>query len=90
MEYLDENKQPAGFDVDFITEAARVRLPDLKLMCAISLGRHSAVWPPAVRNDIVAAATTITPERQKQARLSDLSYEAAQAAAARWQEHQEP
>ena len=77
MEYLDENKQPVGFDVDFITEVGKAAGFEVDVRNIAWDGIFGGV--ATGQYDIVAAATTITPERQKQFDFSDPYYEVAQA-----------
>ena len=64
MELLDENKQPVGFDVDFITEVGKAAGFEVDVRNIAWDGIFGGV--ATGQYDIVAAATTITPERQKQ------------------------
>ena len=77
MEFLDENKQPVGFDVDFITEVGKAAGFEVDVRNIAWDGIFGGV--ATGQYDIVAAATTITPERQKQFDFSDPYYEVAQA-----------
>ena len=77
MEFLDENKQPVGFDVDFITEVGKAADFEVDVRNIAWDGIFGGV--ATGQYDIVAAATTITPERQKQFDFSDPYYEVAQA-----------
>lgn len=77
MEFLDENKQPVGFDVDFITAVGKAAGFEVDVRNIAWDGIFGGV--ATGQYDIVAAATTITPERQKQFDFSDPYYEVAQA-----------
>lgn len=77
MEYLDENKQPVGFDIDFITAVGKAAGFEVDVRNIAWDGIFGGV--ATGQYDIVAAATTITPERQKQFDFSDPYYEVAQA-----------
>ena len=77
MELLDENKQPTGFDVDYIKAVAKA--------AGFTVDVRNIAWDGIFggvatgQYDIVAAATIITEERKKQFDFSDPYYEVAQA-----------
>ena len=77
MEMLDANKQPIGFDVDFITAVGKAAGFEVDVRNIAWDGIFGGV--ATGQYDIVAAATTITEERQKQFDFSDPYYEVAQA-----------
>ena len=77
MEMLDANKQPEGFDVDFIKAVAKAAGFEVDVRNIAWDGIFGGV--ATGQYDIVAAATTITEERQKQFDFSDPYYEVAQA-----------
>ena len=77
MEMLDANKQPIGFDVDFITAVGEAAGFEVDVRNIAWDGIFGGV--ATGQYDIVAAATTITEERQKQFDFSDPYYEVAQA-----------
>ena len=77
MEMLDANKQPEGFDVDFIKAVAKAAGFEVDVRNIAWDGIFGGV--ATGQYDIVASATTITPERQKQFDFSDPYYEVAQA-----------
>lgn len=77
MEYLDDNKQPIGYSVDYLKEVAK--------HAGIELDVQNVAWDGIFggvatgKYDIVASSTTITPERQKQFDFTIPYYEVAQA-----------
>ena len=77
MEMLDANKQPIGFDVDFITAVGKAAGFEVDVRNIAWDGIFGGV--ATGQYDIVASATTITEERQKQFDFSDPYYEVAQA-----------
>ena len=77
MEMLDANKQPEGFDVDFIKAVAKAAGFEVDVRNIAWDGIFGGV--ATGQYDIVASATTITEERQKQFDFSDPYYEVAQA-----------
>ena len=77
MEMLDANKQPEGFDVDFIKAVAKAASFEVDVRNIAWDGIFGGV--ATGQYDIVASATTITEERQKQFDFSDPYYEVAQA-----------
>ena len=77
MAMLDANKQPIGFDVDFITAVGKAAGFEVDVRNIAWDGIFGGV--ATGQYDIVAAATTITEERQKQFDFSDPYYEVAQA-----------
>ncbi|MBB5142035.1 basic amino acid ABC transporter substrate-binding protein [Desulfovibrio intestinalis] len=77
MELLDENKQPVGFDIDFITAVGKAAGFEVDVRNIAWDGIFGGV--ATGQYDIVASATTITPERQKQFDFSDPYYEVAQS-----------
>ena len=77
MEMLDANKQPIGFDVDSITAVGKAAGFEVDVRNIAWDGIFGGV--ATGQYDIVAAATTITEERQKQFDFSDPYYEVAQA-----------
>ena len=77
MDMLDANKQPIGFDVDFITAVGKAAGFEVDVRNIAWDGIFGGV--ATGQYDIVAAATTITEERQKQFDFSDPYYEVAQA-----------
>ncbi|MFT3957513.1 MAG: basic amino acid ABC transporter substrate-binding protein [Desulfovibrio sp.] len=77
MEMLDANKQPIGFDVDFITAVGKAAGFEVDVRNIAWDGIFGGV--ATGQYDIVAAATTITEERQKRFDFSDPYYEVAQA-----------
>lgn len=77
MEYLDENKQPIGYSVEFIREVAKAAGIDVDVQNVAWDGIFGGV--ATGKYDIVSSSTTITPERQKQFDFSDPYYEVVQA-----------
>ena len=77
MEMLDANKQPEGFDVDFIKAVAKAAGFEVDVRNIAWDGIFGGV--ATGQYDIVASATTITDERKKQFDFSDPYYEVAQA-----------
>ena len=77
MEMLDANKQPEGFDVDFIKAVAKAAGFEVDVRNIAWDGIFGGV--ATGQYDIVASATTITEERKKQFDFSDPYYEVAQA-----------
>ncbi|WP_297671024.1 basic amino acid ABC transporter substrate-binding protein [uncultured Desulfovibrio sp.] len=77
MELLDENKQPVGFDIDYIRAVAKAAGFEVDVRNIAWDGIFGGV--ATGQYDIVAAATTITEERKKQFDFSDPYYEVAQA-----------
>ena len=77
MEILDENKQPAGYSIDFLKEAARLGGFELEFRNIAWDGIFGGV--ATGKYDIVASSTTITPERQLQFDFSDPYYDVVQA-----------
>ena len=77
MEMLNDQKQPEGFDVDFIKAVAKAAGFEVDVRNIAWDGIFGGV--ATGQYDIVAAATTITEERQKQFDFSDPYYEVAQA-----------
>ena len=77
MEMLDANKQPEGFDVDFIRAVAKAAGFEVDVRNIAWDGIFGGV--ATGQYDIVASATTITEERQKQFDFSDPYYAVAQA-----------
>ena len=69
MEYLDDNKQPVGFDPSLIKEIAKA--------CGFEVEVQNIAWDgifagvAAGKYDIVATAVSITPERAKAFDISD-------------------
>lgn len=77
MEYLDDNKQPIGYSVDYITEVAKNAGIDIEMKNVAWDGIFGGV--ATGKYDIVASSTTITPEREKQFDFTEPYYEVAQA-----------
>ena len=77
MEMLDANKQPEGFDVDYIKAVAKAGGFEVDVRNIAWDGIFGGV--ATGQYDIVASATTITEERQKQFDFSNPYYEVAQA-----------
>ena len=77
MEMLNDQKQPEGFDVDFIKAVAKAAGFEVDVRNIAWDGIFGGV--ATGQYDIVASATTITEERQKQFDFSDPYYEVAQA-----------
>lgn len=77
MELLDDQKQPTGYSVDYIKEAAKAAGFDVDVQNIAWDGIFGGV--ATNKYDIVASSTTITPERQKQFDFSDPYYEVVQA-----------
>ena len=77
MEMLDANKQPEGFDVDYIKAVAKAGGFEVDVRNIAWDGIFGGV--ATGQYDIVASSTTITEERQKQFDFSDPYYEVAQA-----------
>ena len=77
MELLDANKQPVGFDIDFIRAVGKAAGFEVDVRNIAWDGIFGGV--ATGQYDIVAAATTITEERKKQFDFSDPYYEVAQA-----------
>jgi len=77
MEMLDANKQPEGFDVDYIKAVAKAAGFEVDVRNIAWDGIFGGV--ATGQYDIVASATTITEERKKQFDFSDPYYEVAQA-----------
>ena len=77
MELLDENKQPTGFDVDYIKAVAKA--------AGFTVDVRNIAWDGIFggvatgQYDIVASSVTITEERKKQFDFSDPYYEVVQA-----------
>ena len=77
MEMLNADKQPEGFDVDFIKAVAKAGGFEVDVRNIAWDGIFGGV--ATGQYDIVASATTITDERKKQFDFSDPYYEVAQA-----------
>lgn len=77
MELLDDQKQPAGYSVDFIKEVAKEGGFEVDVQNIAWDGIFGGV--ATGKYDIVSSSTTITPERQKQFDFSDPYYEVVQA-----------
>lgn len=77
MEYLDDNKQPQGYSVDYIREVAKAAGIDVDIMNVAWDGIFGGV--ATGKYDIVASSTTITPERKKQFDFSEPYYDVVQA-----------
>jgi len=77
MEMLNADKQPEGFDVDFIKAVAKAGGFEVEVRNIAWDGIFGGV--ATGQYDIVASATTITDERKKQFDFSDPYYEVAQA-----------
>ena len=76
-EMLDENKQPIGYSIDYITEVGKAAGFDVDVSNVAWDGIFGGV--ATGKYDIVASSTTITPERQKQFDFSEPYYQVAQA-----------
>ena len=77
MELLDDQKQPTGYSVDYIKEAAKAAGIDVDVKNIAWDGIFGGV--ATGKYDIVASSTTITPERQKQFDFTEPYYEVEQA-----------
>ena len=77
MEMLDANKQPEGFDVDFIKAVAKAAGFEVDVRNIAWDGIFGGV--ATGQYDIVASSVTITPERQQQFDFSAPYYEVVQA-----------
>lgn len=77
MEYLDDNKNPIGYSVEYINEVAKNAGIDVDIQNVAWDGIFGGV--ATGKYDIVASSTTITPERQKQFDFTTPYYEVAQA-----------
>lgn len=77
MELLDDQKQPTGYSVDYIKEAAKAAGIDVNVQNVAWDGIFGGV--ATGKYDIVASSTTITPERQKQFDFTEPYYEVEQA-----------
>ena len=77
MEYLDDNKQPIGFGVEYIKEVAREAGIDVDVQNIAWDGIFGGV--ATGKYDIVSSSTTITPERKQQFDFTDPYYEVLQA-----------
>ena len=77
MELLDDQKQPTGYSVDYIKEAAKAAGIDVNVQNVAWDGIFGGV--ATGKCDIVASSTTITPERQKQFDFTVPYYEVEQA-----------
>ena len=77
MELLDDQKQPTGYSVDYIKEAAKAAGIDVDVQNVAWDGIFGGV--ATGKYDIVASSTTITPERQKQFAFTVPYYEVEQA-----------
>lgn len=77
MEYLDDNKQPIGYSVDYMKEIAKAAGLDLDIQNVAWDGIFGGV--ATGKYDIVASSTTITPERQKQFDFTIPYYDVTQA-----------
>ena len=77
MEMLDANKQPEGFSTDYLRAMGKAAGFEVEVRNIAWDGIFGGV--ATGQYDIVAAATTITEERQKQFDFSDPYYEVAQA-----------
>ena len=77
MELLDDQKQPTGYSVDYIKEAAKAAGIDVNVQNVAWDGIFGGV--ATGKYDIVASSTTITPERQKQFDFTVPYYEVEQA-----------
>lgn len=77
MELLDDQKQPTGYSVDYIKEAAKAAGIDVDVQNVAWDGIFGGV--ATGKYDIVASSTTITPERQKQFSFTVPYYEVEQA-----------
>ncbi|MBO4300310.1 MAG: basic amino acid ABC transporter substrate-binding protein [Desulfovibrio sp.] len=77
MELLNDEKQPVGFDIDFIRAVAKAAGFEVDVRNIAWDGIFGGV--ATGQYDIVASATTITEERKKQFDFSDPYYEVAQA-----------
>ena len=77
MEMLGDDKQPAGFAIDYLNEVAKAAGIDVQFNNIAWDGIFGGV--ATGKYDIVASSTTITPERQKQFDFSDPYYDVMQA-----------
>lgn len=77
MEMLDDNKQPAGYAVEYIKEVAKEAGIEVEVQNIAWDGIFGGV--NTGKYDIVASSTTITPERQLQFDFSDPYYDVVQA-----------
>lgn len=77
MEYLDDNKQPIGYSVDYINEVAKAAGIDIEVQNVAWDGIFGGV--ATGKYDIVSSSTTIIPERQKQFDFTDPYYDVVQA-----------
>lgn len=77
MEYLDDNKQPIGYGVDYIREVAKEAGIDVEIQNIAWDGIFGGV--ATGKYDIVSSSTTITPERQKQFDFTIPYYNVSQA-----------
>ena len=77
MEMLDDQKQPTGYSVDYIKEAAKAAGIDVDVQNIAWDGIFGGV--ATGKYDIVASSTTITPEREKQFSFTVPYYEVEQA-----------
>ena len=73
MEYLDEDKNPVGFDPALIKEIAKASGFEVNVQNIAWDGIFAGV--AAGKYDIVASAVSITPERAKAFLLSDPYYD---------------
>lgn len=77
MEYLDDNKQPIGYGVEYIKEVAKEAGIDVEVQNIAWDGIFGGV--ATGKYDIVASSTTITPERQQQFDFTIPYYNVSQA-----------
>ncbi|MBQ4567796.1 MAG: basic amino acid ABC transporter substrate-binding protein [Desulfovibrio sp.] len=77
MEMLGDDKQPAGFGVEYIREVAKAAGFEVETLNIAWDGIFGGV--ATGKYDIVASSTTITEERKKQFDFSDPYYEVLQA-----------
>lgn len=76
MEYLDDQKKPTGFTVDYINAVAKEGGFDVDVQNVAWDGIFGGV--ATGQYDVVASSTTITPERQQQFDFSEPYYDVAQ------------
>lgn len=77
MEYLDAEKNPIGYSVDYINEVAKAAGIDVDVQNVAWDGIFGGV--ATGKYDIVSSSTTITPERQKQFDFTTPYYDVVQA-----------